>query len=296
MSIFRVGLIVALVASGCAEDPYGSSVMATYSTDRCEISGAGSLASGDIGDGAVTGDDTGASGTWVHTTAAGSVIVATPTFTLCRFNGRTLGDFGATGSIDGVPGYLVRVSIVDRTPGAPEIVEGTPTTETLVASVLYRPTRFVDATLPITEDAARVTIPAELPVTVGDPGTGHAVLSFTRADTLDTINCQYRGDGRSARGGTTYLFEQCNGRHGMPRVEAGDVVDVTWLGLRVQSGSRCSGVDETTVSLELTGVVPLIIGEPRPDDYTMWVQDSLGAEVYRAEGGLASGDFTVTPL
>lgn len=297
--IQRAVLACALALGGCAfGDDLGSSAGDLSVTDQCEIAGMGVLPSGDAASGSIVGTDLGATGGWTHHSVTHGVILATPDWVLCRINGARLGDFAGAATLAGVPGYEYRVSVQDRgTPGDPTIVPGTPTIETLSATRSYRPTRSIPGSLAITADLARVTIPAELPVTEGAPGNGMAVITLTRADTLDTVRCRYHGNGVRNRGGDAYVLRHCVGRAGSPELLAGDAVDVSSLTLHVQSGdSHSSGCSShTTVELELE-VTPLTVIEPARDFYRIALFDSTGAEVLVSEGTLASGDFEIVDL
>ena len=293
----RLLLTASLIATGCAfgddTDMLGAGLSVT---DRCQVDGLGTLPGGDVGSGLVRGGDTGATGAWRHDSPTHGVILATPDWILCRINGATLADFAGDAEVDGVGGYTYRVSVQDRGDGGDDVlVEGAPGTETLRASRFHRPTRFIDATLAIAGDAARVTIPASLPVVVGAPGNGMAVLSFTREDTGDTISCRYHGNGRRGRGGDAYELRHCVGLHGMPPVVAGDAVDVVAMSLRVQNSDSTSPgcTIETTVSVELD-VVPLSYESPERDVYRIAVFAPDGSDFLDVGGTLASGDFTVT--
>ncbi len=193
-------MITLVLLAGCVPDGdvSGSSADLVV-TSRCEVAGLGVLPSGDLGAGRIDGGDTGATGDWLHISVTEGIVLATPDWVLCRINGATLGDFGGSATMNGVSGFTYRVSVQDRgTPGDRTIVPGTPTVETVTATQRYRPVSWTDGALPIRADWARVTIPAELPVTSGVPGRGYAEVVFTRADTLDTVRCEYRGNG--ARG------------------------------------------------------------------------------------------------
>lgn len=273
-----------MVASGCVFDTTESVTSGvTVTTDLCEVSGAGTLPSGETGSGTIRGADTGALGTWEHTSSSGTVL-GTPDWVLCRINGALLADFAGPATIDGASGYSYRVSVQDRG------TSGVATIETLTATLHYRPTWWDDGTLPIAGHA-EVTIPAELPVTEGQPGTGMAVLSFDLADSGDTIRCRYRGNGRAAAGGDAYVLRHCVGRHGRAPIVAGDVVDVTAMTLHVQNGAARCRIPLTTVSVDLE-----VTGAPDRDFYRIVVWDSSSAQVLLSEGVLASGDFTVTDL
>ncbi|MEZ4315847.1 MAG: hypothetical protein R3F61_00010 [Myxococcota bacterium] len=292
---------MSLLSAGCAFDGADSSSWASapHTTSRCEVTGTAALPGAEAASGTITGGDTGATGSWLHDSPVGGVILATPDFITCRINGSKLADVEGTAEVDGVPGYTYRIHVQDRgTPGGTVIHEGTPVVETLTATRSYRHhhARWTDAVLPITEDMARVTIPAELPVTVGAPGTGRADLVFTRADTGDTTRCRYRGNGRRDRGGDRYVLTRCVGRSGSPEVVAGDEVDVTALTIHVQSGdehsSGCRG-GETTVTLDLD-VLPLSIEPSQPDYYEIRVFSPDGTDYFDAAGNLEGGDLTIT--
>jgi len=299
--IQRVVFVAALTALvGCQPaGDVGESSAELVVTDQCEISGLGVLAGGDLGVGRITGGDTGASGDWVHLSVTEGVVLASPEYVLCRINGSILGDFGGSATVNGETGFTYRVSVQDRgTPGDRTIIEGTPTVETVTASRFYRPTRYTDGSLAITADQARVTIPSELTVVSGSSGRGRADVVFTRADTLDRVRCHYRGNGRHHRGGDRYRLRHCHGLRGLPRVRAGDTVDVTSLHVHVQSGDHGHGRSrhaDTTVTVNFD-VTPLTVVEPERDFYRMAVFDSAGDSALLAEGPLVHGNFVVEPL
>lgn len=299
----RLLIVSSLVLVGCAFDGADSSSWATtpHYTDRCELSGTAALPGGEAASGTITGGDLGATGSWLHDSPTGGVILATPDFITCRINGSKLADIEGSAEVDGVSGYTYRIHAQDRgVAGETVIVEGAATVETLVATRSYAHgrTHWTDGSLTIAEDMARVTIPAELPVTVGAPGTGRADIVFTRADTGDTTRCRYRGNGARDRGGDRYVLQHCVGLSGSPEVLAGDEVDVTELTLHVQSGdehsSGCRG-GETTVSVDLD-VTPLSIEPAQPDFYEIRVFHPDGTDYFDVAGNLTGGDLTITEL
>lgn len=289
------GLFVLL--SGCALDS-GASTGGLVITDRCEVTGSGTLPSGDSLAGSVVGGDVGATGSWTHVSLADGTILATPDWILCRINGSTLADFGGSATIDGVSGFTYRVSVQDRgVRGEPTLTAGARTIETLSASVDYRPTTFTDGSLTI-GDATRLTIPAALPVTEGAPGTGWAVLTILEEGASESVRCRYRGNGSSARGGDRYEFRHCVGDG--TTLAPGDEVDATSATLRVQSGdSHSDGCRSRTVVMVDLETEPLTWIIPRGDFYRIAVFDSRDPaepRIILSEGDLDSGDLTVTQL
>ncbi len=295
----RLLIFVSLVTIGCAPDDGSSSWASTpHEAERCLVNGAGALPGGEAGSGSIEGGIAGATGSWLHDSATAGVLLGTADLLVCRINGSRIADFEGSAEVDGTPGYYYRAHIQDRgTPGDTVIVEGAPTVETLTATRYYRPSRSVDGALAITGDQARVTIPAELPVTEGAPGTGRADLTFVRADTGDTTRCRYYGNGSRARGGDRYVLRHCVGRSGSPEVVAGDVVDVLEMTLHVQSGDShsfgCSA--QTTISVDLD-VVPITIEPSQPDVYELRVYAPDGSDYLSVGGPLVGGAFTVTEL
>jgi len=308
LDIHRVSLLsVLLVLSGCAYDvdPTGSAEEALVVTDRCELSGMALLDNGDFVAGRARGGDTSVSGSWVHVADTGEVMNATPDRITCRLNGSVIGEIFGTAELDGTPGYTFRVFVQDRRePGPPEVIEGPPETRTLTATRRYRPSRWETDSL---EERAIVTIPSELPVTVGNAGNQWAWLTFQRHGTFDVVTCRYRGGASSPHprtpgdlaAGERYHLERCTGEWpGTDPVEAGSRVDARWTRLRVHSGAHFlpSRRDaRTTVSLDLD-IAPLIVIEPPPDYYHMEVRDAAGTRVLLRYGTVATGDLDVVRL
>lgn len=285
------------LALGCApaDDGAATGALATI-PDACLVRGIGLLPAGDFAAGRVTGDDVAATGNWLHVSPSDGVVLATPQWIVCRLNGAVLADFGGEATLNGDAGYSYRVSIQDRgAPGPPTVVEGAPTVETVTATRHRHPARFEDGYLPMTEDRARVTIPAELPVIEGEPGTGLAKITFDQAGLPGHTTCLYRGNGSRGRGGDRYVLQHCAGFGGP--VSAGDVVDATWLRVRVYQGAaswRRAGT-RTTVSVDFD-VTPLTVVEPLRDHYRIAVFDPTGAEAFVSNGDLIVGDFEVVDV
>lgn len=304
--------MVVLVLSACSpEGGVGASRSELVITDRCEISGLGLLPTGDFFAGDARGGDTGASGSWTHV-GDSRVAFGTPEWILCRINGATLGDFGGPATFDGAGGYTFRVHVQDfGDPRPPDWVEGTPEVQTIGATRWYRPSRWEDGAVSIDERAI-VTIPSELPVTVGGASNQWAWLTFQRSETFERVVCRYRGDdGPHCRDGSTggarYVLERCTGddegEHdgdvSSGSVGAGDRVDVASMTLHVQSGdhslpSRWSAQTTVTVDLEVT---PLIRHDATRDYYRFAVwDDATGEQIYLREGALATGNLRVDQL
>jgi len=284
------------LALGCAPVDDGAATGALTIPDECLVRGIGLLPTGDFAAGRVRGDDVSASGHWLHASLADGIVLATPDWLLCRLNGATLADFGGSATLNGDAGYTYRVSVQDRgTPGAPTILEGVPTVETVTATRHRHPARFEDGHLTVSEDRARVTIPAELPVIEGEPGTGLAKVTFDQAGLPGATMCLYRGNGSHGRGGDRYVLHHCASFG--PSVSAGDTVDVTWLRVRVYQGAaswRRAGT-RTTVSVNFD-VTPLTVVEPPRDHYRIAVFDPSGAEAFSTDGDLVRGDFEVVDV
>jgi hypothetical protein len=299
---------VVLGAAGCDPGGFGGTNDALIVTDRCNVSGFGVLPDGDLLAGTARGDDTGASGAWMHVSTADGVVLGDAEWILCRVNGAVLGDFGGSARIDGRSGYTFRVGVQDF--GAPSPgtwVEGPSETQTVVASRTYRPTRWEDGEATIA-DRALVTVPEALPVTVGNAGNQWAWLTFQRAETFDVVTCRYRGGASvpnpvradDIAAGQRYVFERCTGElPGTSEVEAGDRVNVRWTRLRVQTGAhffptRDAARTEVAVDLEVT---PLLRSAPVRDRYRLAVwDDATGERVLFRDGELAAGDLTIRLL
>lgn len=295
-------LAILLVASGCAYE-VDRTDSALVTTDRCELTGFGVLEGGDFISGRVTGDDTGVDGLWLHAAPGGEVVFGTPDRISCRINGRDLADVWGDATVDGASGYTYRIFAEDRSePGPPELVEGAPEVRTLTASREYRPTRWRDARM---DERAIVTIPAELPVTVGNAGNMWAWVTFQRAETFDIVTCRYRGGASTPlphtpaelAAGERYHLERCTGElYGTDPVVAGSRVDVRWLNLHVHTGAHMlpsRHAAETTVTLDLE-MSPLI-ERPRPlDYYLIEVRDASGAIVFFTDGDVVTGDLRIT--
>ncbi|HEY8535566.1 MAG TPA: hypothetical protein VIL25_03920, partial [Vicinamibacterales bacterium] len=212
-------------------------------TPNCDVSGLGMLPDGDVFAGSVHGSDSSGSGSWVHIVEH-DVIQASPTFVFCRINGAVQADFAGEARVNGRTGYEFRVHVEDV--GDPEpgrLTPGTPEIQTVSATRYYRPTRWEDGTLRI-DERALVTIPHELPVTVGNAGNMWAWITIERSETFDTVVCRYRGgassplpcDPADLAAGSRYVFDRCTGElPGTDEVEAGDTVDVRSLTLHVHT-------------------------------------------------------------
>lgn len=327
-NLTRTALIAAslLAIAGCAyEVEPGASDDALVVTDRCEIRGFGLLDSGELVAGRIRGDETGASGRWVHYSRTDGFVLASPDWIFCRINGAVIGDFAGDATVNGASGYTYRVNVQDRRePGTPPIVTGTTTeVRTVVASRDYRPTRWSDGELP-TDGRIRVTLPAELPVSEGNAGNGTAWVSYQRADGWGLVTCRYRGGAPRLRprtpaeeaAGLSYHFDRCyDGTFGgdddddddddeidesvpMPGLVAGSVEEVRWLRVHVQNGShwhpsRSAARTEVSVPFDVEALTTI----PAPDDYyRISVWDAAGTRVLHAEGAVPIGDLRVTQL
>jgi hypothetical protein len=312
MSSHRLSPILAasLAASlvGCAPDEgVDSASDALVVTDRCDISGLGSLAEGDFLAGRARGGDGGATGNWAH--VGGDVVIGDANWIMCRINGALLGDFRGLARVNGRNGYNFRVHVQDfGDPLPPEVIPGIPEVRTVSATRWYRPTRWDDGDV-VTDERALVTIPSELPVTVGNAGNQWAWLTFERSETHDTVVCRYRGGAHNPNpctlgdleGGESYVLERCTGDDG-DDIEAGDVVDVTSMTLRVQSGAQflpSRRAPQTTITADFD-VTPVTLSDPDRDFYQIAVMED-GAPpdtepVYFREGDLVVGNLRVIQL
>lgn len=300
--------MIVLLGVACTADPgdVGAGTGELVVTDRCEVAGFGTLPVGDFLAGTVRGGDTGATGSWAHV-ADRDVVIADPDWIFCRINGSVQGDFGGTARINRRSGYTYRVHVQDvGDPGPPTLTPGTPSIQTVSATRRYRPTRWEDGSLTI-EDRALVTIPSELPVTVGNAGNQWAWITFRRSETFDTVVCRYRGGAHNPNpctpedltAGESYVFDRCTGElEGTPEVEAGDVVDVRSMTVHVQTGAhflptRDAAQTTITVDFEVTPLVP----ETRRDFYRIAVwEDATGTQVLFREGELAIGNLRILRL
>lgn len=300
-----------LLVTACSPDGAGLTSDALVVTDRCEIAGTGALDTGDAMSGDVHGGDLGASGEWTHT-GDGRVVLTTPEWILCRINGATLGDFGGHATLDGSSGYTFRVQVQDFGDRRVQWDHGTPEVQTVSATRTYSPSRWDDGALAI-DGRALVTIPSEIPVTVGGASNQWTWLTFQLSETSEVVTCRYRGDaapphrcGADWEGGDRYVLQRCTVDDDDESddatetvVSAGDEVDVEWMTLHVHSGDHRlpdRRHAQTTVSVDLD-VTPLVRVESDTDYYRMAVwEEATGAEVYVREGFIASGDFGVSLL
>lgn len=301
----RVAAIVTLsLLSACTFDATGGAEAGLVITDRCEISGLGMLEEGDFLGGHARGGDTGATGSWAH--VGGDVVIGGADWILCRINGALLGDLQGPARVNGRGGYSFRVHVQDfGDPLPPEVIPGTPEVRTVSATRWYRPTRWDDGDV-VRDERALVTIPSELPVTVGNAGNQWAWLTFERSETHDTVVCRYRGGARSPRpctpgdlaDGERYVLERCTGDR-RDEVEAGDVVDVTSMTLRVQSGAHTLPSrrhPQTTITADFD-VTPVTLTDPDRDFYQISVRDDVTSEqVYFREGDVVIGNLHVVQL
>ncbi len=302
----RVAVITILsLLSACAFDDVGAAESDLVITDRCEVSGLGLLGpDAEFFVGRVRGDGVSVTGSWAH--LGPSVVLGEADFIDCRINGALVGDVGGPATLDGVGGYNYRVSVRDfGDPGPPDVIEGLPEVQTVTATRRYRPTRWEDGRVAI-DERALVTIPAELPVTVGNAGNQWAWLTFQRSESRGVVRCRYRGGARTPNprtpadlaAGQAYYFERCTCERG-DDVEPGDRVDVRWMELHVQTGAHflpSSHAAQTTVSVDLD-VTPLVLRERQRDRYGIGVWDDVtGERVYFRDGELISGNIQVLQL
>lgn len=305
LAILMVGCLPEESAGG-ATGALGTPVI----TDRCDISGLGSLAEGDFLAGRARGGDGGATGSWAHVGGDGSdVVLGEADWIMCRINGALLGDLRGPATFNGRAGYSFRVHVQDfGDPLPPELVPGTPEVRTVSATRWYRPTRWDDGDV-VVDERALVTIPNELPVTVGNAGNQWAWLTFERSESGDTVVCRYRGQAHNPNpctpgdleGGMSYVLERCTCERG-DEVEAGDVVDVTSMTLRVQSGAQflpSRRHPQTTVTADFD-VTPVTLTDPDRDFYQLAVTEDGAPEdaepVYFREGDLVAGNIRVLQL
>lgn len=130
--IFTASLAISLVACAPEEGAEGATE-ALVVTDRCDISGLGTLADGDFLAGRARGGDSGATGNWAH--VGGDVVIGEADWILCRINGALLGDFRGPARLNGLHGYSFRVHVQDfGDPLPPEVIPGTPEVRTVSAT------------------------------------------------------------------------------------------------------------------------------------------------------------------
>lgn len=305
MRKIALSLILSCLLSACAFEATGGSEAGLVVTDRCEISGLGALAvDGAFFSGTVRGGDTGARGSWVH--VGSDVVIGEANFIVCRINGALLGDFGGPAMFNGRRGYNYIVGVQDfGDPGPPEVVEGTPEVQTIEATRRYCPSRWEDGALTI-EDRALVTIPTELPVTVGNAANQWAWIRFERSETSDIVTCRYQGGSpkpiprrpSELAAGELYKFRHCTSDLGADDIEPGDRIDVRWLELHVESGARHLPPDgpQTTVTVDFD-VTPLLVRERPRDRYRIGVWDNVTSErVFFLESELSAGNITLVQL
>lgn len=316
----RAALIAtcAALVVACAPEGAGRGADSLVVVSRCEIAGAGVLASGEEAGGTVRDDGGGPTGTWTDVVPGlGSLEVTSVTDLECRLNGAIVGEFEGYGTWNGVPGHFYRVLLQDRgLPEEGELVPGTPTIDTVEATRRYSPTRWEDGSLDYPE-AARVTVPASIPVTVGNGGNQWVWLTFVLHHTADPVRCRYRGGASRPNptspadiaAGLAYELFQCERLESRergcdtwerdPSIVAGSPLDVTSVELHVHSGSSrfpTRHAAQTTVRLDLEAT-PYVLSDPRTDAYRVTIWDpTLTMEVHHADGDLATGDFTVSVL
>lgn len=298
-----------LVLAGCTQElADGTTGALGTPTTQCEVDGSGELAGGHLFFGHVTGTTAGTTGSWTHDTGF-ELVLGSADWISCRINGVVIADFGGTASIDGASGYAYRVQVQDfGTSGPTSLVLGPPEIQTVSATRRYRPTRWEDGSVAIT-DRAVVTIPGELPVTVGNAGNMWAWITFQRTDVGDTVRCRYRGGAHNPvpctpedlAAGERYHFHDCDSDvEGPLSLAPGDSVDVTSMTLHVHTGAHSlpsRDAAETTVTVDFE-VATLTEEAPASDIYRIWVYDpaSPTPPVISASGELSSGDVAVNRL
>jgi hypothetical protein len=270
---------------------------APSTTSDCTIVGTGTTDSGDAFCGSVSGSaDFVFSGSWNHQSGPNVSIVSDgpPDFVVCRINGAVAGDVEGPALFNGVGGYTYRLTVEDVTAESE-----TTSVETLGAMRSYRPSRWQDGVLGT--PGARVVLPDEIPVSVGNAGNGKAELTLVRTAAGAEVRCLYRGDSGLANPvdpediarGLSYRFALCSNDSGL---NPGAEVWADEVALRVQKGSdRFPSVEasETMVSVDLTVIRP---GPAHPDLYRIVVRDGSGSAVYVDDGEVATGDVAVCTL
>lgn len=304
--------IAVTAAAGCASPPADVGSDNLIVTTRCRVVGAGTVA-GDSFEGDVHGDVTAPAGSWTHRTSGGDVLVAVPDFLECRINGAIIADFDGRATWNGAPDYYFTVQIHDRGVPTPTRSPGTPTTVSVSATRLYSPSRWLDGTL-AWPDGALVTVPASLPVTVGNAGNQWARVTFTLWGSGEPVRCSYRGGARTANprdpadvaAGLSYRFVRCErldpdgcGWERDPSIVAGTEHDVEALEVHVQHGSSrhpSRSRAQTTVTVDFAAT-PFVVTTPESDWYSLRVfaPDAVTL-VHEAEGELTSGDIDVVRL
>lgn len=273
-------------------------------SSHCQVDGTGEFSNGDTMVGNIRDENGVAVGSWTYRTSTGDEFVGTPTSLLCRINGSEVADiYGInTGTWNGISGYSYVLHVQDHHSGSidPVLVPGPTESQVLSADLTYKPSQWIDGNLnfPL---GAQVTIPASLPVTVGNAGNQWTWLLFTRAVTGDPVRCMYRGGASTANPkessdialGQTVSLARCEQFNAAgewkqdPALTAGTQLGVTAINLHVQQGATIyptSDAAKTTVSINLE-VTPNIL-QQRADYVRFAVFDSTGAMVYFADGEL----------
>lgn len=158
-------------------------------------------------------------------------------------------------------------TLKNSAPAQIDVAVGNPLA-TLRASRLYGPTTsWEDAERTFTEPT-EVTLPEQLPVTIGNSGNHKVVLSFLSANG-ELVHCHYRGGSRAPHPDTarelalarSYRFDRCSNA-----AKAGDRVTTTWVKLHVQLGDQKDPAGRTEVELRLGETFPELAPPISPED------------------------------
>lgn len=296
LSLLSISIVSFLLTSGLVSA--GDPIVIT----RCQLNGTGELPNGDTMVSDIRDENGVALGSWIYRTSVGDEFVGAPSSFLCRINGSAVADVLGIGTWNGISGYDFVVHVQDHNfrPTDSVLVPGPPESQELSAVRTYKPSQWIDGNLnfPL---GAQVTIPASLPVTMGNAGNQWTWLLFTRAVTGDPVRCMYRGGASTANPkessdialGQTVSLARCEQFNATgewkqdPALTAGTQLGVTAINLHVQQGSTIyptSDAAKTTVSINLE-VTPNIL-QDRTDTVRFVVFDSTGAMVHFADGEL----------
>jgi len=272
----RTTIRIALLALCVGIPPLDNPALAVYEEPtNCRISGIASLEGNVFETGSLAGTAESGVGTWTQVSASG-IYNLVPESVTCRLDGVEIGDSqGAVLDTD----YRYFLEVWDAGNGLPA------SHETLVASRSYSPSAWTDADYTV-NGRVGFFVPAELPVTEGDAGSGWAWLTFTRFEEGDLVTCRYRGNDT----GTAYAFARCTGEDdGTVPVVAGDMVSVSTLNLHVHSGCNECGTTRVELSLDL--------GQGEWDFFQLVFIDPVDSTlVQQWYGFIVDGDLVVESL
>jgi hypothetical protein len=294
----RYGFLAALTVAACTELPTADVSPAEIRADHippgpdiCRIDGSGTIETNEVSGGSIHGDDGGASGTWTHSTSSGEEFMFQPEWIFCRNDGALLADIGGTIAWHGRPATVL-IHIQDFSTWGSDL-------RPLTATRFYKPAGWQDDAI---TPSMPITLPAALPVRVGNAGNQMAHLNFLTTGGSAFIDCRYQGGASSAypqhaadiSRGLRYEFLGCKRFDAVagtwqadPALLPGSMLEPLPVQLHVQNGSIGFPTLEdarTTVSVAIT----------RVDFLRVQAWDNLtGDRVYLADGNIISGDFTV---